>query len=341
MTERISAEDEAFMELFSPAAVPGYARFRIPGVTVCGDGTLLAYCEARKSDGDWAEIDILLRRSADGGRTFSDPAVLACGTKTHKTVNNPVMIAEKTGTVHFLYCVEYGLPGGGGVFYRKSADRGLSWSRPRDITAATAPHARNVFALGPGHGIALANGTLFVPCWTVLKKHGQAPQAHHPGTVCALTSRNGGADWQILPFLSNGDAADPNETAAAQLPDGSVVLSIRNGGAKCRCYSASRDGTHFSPIRALPEVPDPICAAGLAADGERLYLSHCRHTEERRNLTLEQSDNGVRWRQIEVIDPGNAGYSDLAVFHGYIYVLYEKEKSIVLHTLPTRSACGG
>lgn len=35
-----------------------------------GEGrALLAFCAARKELGDWADIDIALRRSADGGRT--------------------------------------------------------------------------------------------------------------------------------------------------------------------------------------------------------------------------------------------------------------------------------
>src|SRR5687768_16601339 len=49
----------------------GYAIYRIPGLVVTTKGTLLAYCEARKSDrGDWGAIDILLRRSTDGGKTW-------------------------------------------------------------------------------------------------------------------------------------------------------------------------------------------------------------------------------------------------------------------------------
>jgi sialidase-1 len=175
------------MLLFDNNTIPGYARFRIPGIVASVDGTLLAYCEARKTDDDWADIDILLRISHDGGRTFSEPAVLASCAKEGKTVNNPVMIASRDGSLHFLYCVEYGLEtAGGGVFYRKSTDDGAIWSEPRDISAMTSPELRNVFATGPGHGIELADGTLFVPCWTVLKKHCAEPHSHHPGSVCCL-----------------------------------------------------------------------------------------------------------------------------------------------------------
>ena len=90
------------MTIFGSQQIPGYARFRIPGVVTTAQGTLLAYCEARRRDSDWAEIDILLHRSTDGGRSFSAPVVLASGTSMKKTVNNPVMIAGRDGTVHFL-----------------------------------------------------------------------------------------------------------------------------------------------------------------------------------------------------------------------------------------------
>jgi sialidase-1 len=50
----------------------GYKNYRIPGLLVTAKGTVLATCEARRTSGkDWDQIDILLRRSTDGGRTWS------------------------------------------------------------------------------------------------------------------------------------------------------------------------------------------------------------------------------------------------------------------------------
>ena len=320
--------------LFDYSIISGYALFRIPGLVTTARGTVLAYCEARRGDSDWAEIDILLRRSTDGGRVFSAPVVLASGTAMNKTVNNPVMIAGRDGTAHFLYCVEYGVEArDGGVFYRRSADDGVTWSEPRNISAMTAPELRNVFATGPGHGIALADGRLFVPCWTVLKRHGQPADSHHPGTVCALTSSDGGDTWRIASVVPNGAATDPNETAAAQLPDGTVVLNIRDGDTHSRCYSVSADGNCFSPIAALPELQDPICCAGMIETGGRLYLTHCRNRLLRRNLTLAQSADGVHWQKVQVVDPGDAGYSDLTVDDNKLLILYEKGKNLLMEEL--------
>ncbi len=84
------------------ARTEGYYAYRIPGIVVTSKGTILAYCEARQdSRSDWANIDIFMRRSLNGGKTWGPRQKLAdIGTST---VNNPVaLIDRKTGAVHFL-----------------------------------------------------------------------------------------------------------------------------------------------------------------------------------------------------------------------------------------------
>lgn len=111
------------LELFR-AGEGGYALYRIPGLLVTRRGSLLAWCEARKRpSSDWGTIDIQMRRSTDGGKTFDAPRTIAnvegpkqknpaaiaqkLGTNDEVTYNNPVMIADKNGAVHFLFCLEY------------------------------------------------------------------------------------------------------------------------------------------------------------------------------------------------------------------------------------------
>ena len=47
------------------------AATRIPGLIVSDNGILLAYYETRLDSGDWNARNIGLRRSLDGGRTWT------------------------------------------------------------------------------------------------------------------------------------------------------------------------------------------------------------------------------------------------------------------------------
>ena len=240
----------------------GYATYRIPGVVVTKSGAILAYCEARKSGTlDWNEIDVVLRRSTDGGRTWDEPRVIARTPKgarpnpapvarkvhqTGKTTNNPVAIADPdSGAVHFLYCVNYQQ-----CYVMHSDDDGKTFSPPAEITATfekfRGDYGWKVIATGPGHGIRLAAGAsagrLLVPVWLSTSA---GNNAHHPSCVSTIYSDDNGKTWSRGDIVANNtpDTPDPNETAAVALPDGTVLLNMRNESPKNRrLISTSKDG---------------------------------------------------------------------------------------------------
>lgn len=125
-------EDGLFEEIYVfDVSKDGYPVVRIPGMTTANDGSLLAYCEARASGSDWATMDIIMKRSTDGGRTWSEVTVLADGMNENSTYNNPVMIAENdSDTVHLLYCKGYAT-----AYYKRSDDNGQTWSKPVEVTS--------------------------------------------------------------------------------------------------------------------------------------------------------------------------------------------------------------
>ena len=310
-----------------------YAACRIPGIVRSARGTLLLYCEARDTLSDWARIDLLLFRSEDGGETFSDPVVLASGDDRHPTVNNPVLIAAGSGELFLLFCRDYSVDGGD-VFLRRSRDDGKTWSDPVDLMDRTRPELHNAFAFGPGHGIETADGTLLSPVWFVPKSAGSELRSHHPAAVSSFRSEDGGESWSLGEILPASEGCpDPNETAAARTSDGGVYFNVRLTGAGVRGASWSKDGqSGFSPLVPVPEMPDPTCmgsAANAEWRGVPLILAvNCDSTSERKNLTLRaSSDDGKTWPRSLVIDPGDAGYSDLCVIPGEdptVSVLYEK-----------------
>jgi sialidase-1 len=326
----------------------GFTLYRIPGIVVTAKGSVLAYCEARKfSDADRGEIEIHLRRSTDGGKTFSAAKQVAhpgprlprnphmpsrkqdkdMGGLDEQTVNNPVAIATRDGTVHLLYCVEYMR-----AFHLRSDDDGVTWSTPQEITAAFDAFRSELdwqaIATGPGHAIEMKSGRLCVPFWmaTYAKK---APLRKAVGTIF---SDDDGRTWQ-RGGLAIPDAGEPN---IAPLSDGGVLLTARNSHAESRrLVTRSADGaTNWSTPAFADELLEPGCMAGITAHpgtvkGPLLLFSHPHTTDRehaaRRDVTVHLSrDDGKTWPLSKTLQPGPSAYSDLAVLpDGTVLCFYE------------------
>src|SRR5204862_2868442 len=80
----------------------GYHTYRIPALIVSPRGTLLAFCEGRKHGrGDSGDIDLLLRRSRDGGKTWLKAQVV--WDRGDGTCGNPCPVVERaTGAIWLL-----------------------------------------------------------------------------------------------------------------------------------------------------------------------------------------------------------------------------------------------
>ena len=344
-----AVETPAKMDLFV-AGEDGYATYRIPGIVVTQRGTILAYCAARKDGiGDWADIDIALRRSLDGGRSWLPRQILVdAGTAT---ADNPTAIVDrKTGAVHFLYQVNYAR-----CFYMRSDDDGQTFTPAVDITSVFEQFRReydwNVIAPGPGHGIQLENGRLLVPVWLSTGGH-----SHRPSCMSVIYSDDHGVTWRRGEVVAKHSETIPNpsETVAVQLRDGRVMLNIRNESRRYRRLVAfSADGaTRWTEPVFDENLFEPVCMASLVRvapkpgetvsrilfanpDSRNNPTEHgwCRNRE---NLSIKASeDEGRTWVASRVLEPGISGYSDLAAApDGMIYCFYERGgvKSQMFHT---------
>ncbi len=245
-----------------PAGMQGISLYRIPGIVVTSKGTVLAYCEARRdSKSDWGEIEVHLRRSSDGGKTWDAPQHIAHradriegnprkpnGGEHEQTVNNPVAIVDRvTGNIEFLYCVNYAR-----CFSMRSSDDGLTWSAPVEITASfeafRSKYPWKVIATGPGHGIQLKSGRLVVPVWLAYGKTGD----HAPSASATIYSDDHGKSWKPgeIAVPDEGDFGDPNETMIAELSDSRVMLVTRSvSKANRKLITLSNDGATGWSVR--------------------------------------------------------------------------------------------
>jgi sialidase-1 len=347
----------------------GYRNYRIPGLIVTARGTVLAYAEARRgSQTDWGVIDIMLRRSTNGGKSWSEPKIIANveGPKQKNpvaltqnlakpdevTYNNPVAISDRNGPVHFIFCLEYMR-----AFYMRSDDDGVTFTRPVEITAAFDEFRKDynwkVLATGPTHGIQMKNGRLVVPVWL---SDGSGGHAHRPSVSSVIYSDDRGRTWKRgeIAVPNSEKYVNPSETIVAQLSGGHVMLNVRSESkAHRRLVTYSKDGaTKWTKPVFHNELLEPICMASIVAarEGNKpvLIFANPHNLEradappepgrprDRKNLVIKMSrDDGKTWPVSRVLDPGVAGYSDLAVLpDGSILCLYERggEKGISTRT---------
>lgn len=344
-----------------PPGMNGVSRYRIPGLVVTPKGVVLAYCEARRNNSsDWGEIEVHLRRSIDGGKTWSPAQSIAHRGERivlpprnrnevarEQTVNNPVAIVDQqTGYIEFLYCVNYAR-----CFSMRSEDDGLTWSLPIEITSAFEAFRKftnwRVLATGPGHGIQLVSGRLVVPVWLAYGNEGD----HRPSVSGTIYSDDHGKSWHAgaIAFPNQGDFGNPNETMVAQLSDGRVMLVARNeskANRKLIAYSVDGASGWSEPV-FHDQLWEPICMASLVThpSAARALLFSNPHSlaldsngkekpggrGKRVNLSIKLSqDDGKTWPFSKTLDAGPSAYSDLAVLSdGAVLCLYETDQSIV------------
>ena len=304
----------------------GYRMYRIPALAVSSRGTVLAFCEARRHTGeDYDEMDIILRRSQDAGRTWKASRMAA--TDGDRTCGNPCPVVDhRTGTIILPFCKDNQQ-----VFVTRSEDDGLSWSEPEEITDSVKDPAWSYLGTGPGHGIQLRNGRLLVPCWSdsspgPVTWRNPSPSVGKIQSSYATYSDDGGRTWQRGREMTE-DASD--ECAAVELEDGSVYMNMRSRRDKrCRAFARSTDaGRTWTRVEYDPTLPEPSCQGGLVRlDEDSVVLSHPSNAYERRQLTIRLSGDDCRtWPVARVLEEGFAAYSDLAVVDGLILCFYEAD----------------
>ncbi|MER5821612.1 sialidase family protein, partial [Streptomyces mirabilis] len=326
--------------LFRASQDPGYACFRIPAVVRSTHGTLLAFAEGRVHDcGDAGDIDIVVKRSTDGGRTWGPLQVVNEG--AGDTHGNPAPIVDReTGRIVLAETYNTGRTDGRGCdvpcdrtpHLQYSDDDGLSWSAPRDLSAEILPPNWNSwYATGPVHGIQLTRGRhagrlvfgVNTETW-----NGSRVTANN---AALITSDDGGDHWRIgasdsWPIAEDGTFRQkPSELTLTERADGSVLVSGREQDGTDlghRTQTVSRDGgdSFTAPFRDLPGLYAPQVQGSVLRLGDRVLLACPGDPDRRRTMMIRSSyDGGRTWDSVDrgtVVTTDWSGYSDLVAIGG-------------------------
>ena len=309
----------------------GYHTYRIPALLLTQQGSVLAFCEGRKtSASDHGDIDLIMKRSVDDGLTWSPQSVVyEEGDTAQITIGNPCPVIDATtGTIWMPFTRD-----NKSVLLTSSTDDGLTWSVPRDLTAEVTQPDWNWVALGPGVGLQLTRGPfpgrMLIPCDHKIAHNKKELECNSH----LMFSDDGGLSWRISEPIQVGG----NECQLIERVDGSLLLNTRMQGdfQGYRGVSVSHDGgMTWSPIKQETQLPCPRCQASLIRYDEE-WMLFCNPVSResfegqfrlsRERLTIRASrDDGRTWPIERVLHDGPAAYSSLArLSDGTILCLYE------------------
>ncbi|MBO1754564.1 exo-alpha-sialidase [Allobranchiibius sp. CTAmp26] len=318
----------------------GYPQYRIPALTSTTKGTLLAAYDGRPTIADLpSHITILVRRSTDQGRTWTQQQIVRQAPAPAGFGDPSLLVDHETGRIFVFYAagVNQGFGGSGTgnsetdpnilqTDYSYSDDDGLTWTSRRITSQIKNPAWSGLFAAS-GQGIQLRHGPY---AGRLLQQY--LVRISGQNYAATAYSDDHGATWKMGRPV--GPGMDENKTV--ELSDGSVMLNSR--ATPRRLVAISHDGgVTYSTPQADPALVDPADNGSIirvSPDAPRsdprsrqlLFVNNDDPTL-RRNLTVRMScDSGRTWPVSRVVDPDSAGYSTLTrQSNGRFGLLYERD----------------
>ena len=306
-----------------------YHTFRIPGMIVTQDGSILVFAEGRRGDGsdprrdENAPIDLVMRRSIDNGHTWQEMVIIDSGFRPNGDLvdfGDPTPVLDATtGTVFLFYGqlpdiaptnLAYGQsphPKDSNhiVWSRSSSDNGKTWSDRSQVLYPDEPEKTSDGLYwrqaepGPGSGIqlqwqdenGLPNGRLIIPAKRAGSRTAEGPVTVEP---FVYYSDDHGKSWQVGNVTPGPDA---NEDEVVELIDGRLLLDarqIRPGNFRRRHLSTDGGVTWAS------DNPDNIPITPV--DGSLIRYSAKRAHQDRDRILFSgpRGEDGLNRNNITV-----------------------------------------
>ena len=316
-----------FVTVFA-AGQDGYPIIRIPSVVATAAGAVLAFAEGRQSLSDHAQNDIILKRSADGGKSWGAVEVVAG--EGGDSLNDPsVVVDRRSGRIvlHYTRFAEgfhsdsappgYDDPRSSRNYVVHSDDDGHRWSAPAEITRAVKRPDVRAAVVTCGIGIQLRREPYANRLVHAVYQSGDSPQ----GDSYVCYSDDGGATWamgEVGPFSEEDRTAEPQ---VVELADGAVMMNARATRKRRRVGLSHDGGATFEELRPAPTLIEPECQGSIfrysdPLDGgrSRILFSNPASETERVNGTLRLSyDEGQTWPVAKTIYEQSFAYSCLTV----------------------------
>ncbi|MGO4290281.1 sialidase family protein [Chitinophaga sp. RAB17] len=328
----------------------GYKAFRIPAFIRLPNGELLAFCEGRVNGmDDYGDIDMVMKRSTDDGKTWSPLQVIAESGALQ--LSNPGPVVDLTdpayprGRIFFFYNTgterEGDIIKGKGIkrcYYKTSADGGHTWDAPVDITlqihrpkqpgidpAFNFAEDWRYYANTPGHVMQFQEG-VFKGRIFIAANHTAGPAVAHAAHYVAhgYYTDDHGKTFKVGNSIT---VPGSNESMAVELSGNKLMMNSRNQNRQdihVRLVSISSDGgaTWDTTYRDM-QLTDPVCQGSIlniGRSGKKNILAFCNAADslERDDLTLRISfDDGQTWKKSYRIYKGNGSRKA-----GYAYAAY-------------------
>lgn len=330
--------------LFAPGDYNSVA-YRIPVLTTAWDGTLIAITDKRKyNQADIPEdIDIVVRRSSDNGKTWSEPITIAEGKGRKQGYGDASIV--KTNTENELLCI---FIGGNGLFastttdrirtyISRSQDNGLTWSEPQDITDQLFSGERANWTASfcaAGNGLKTRNGVLM---FVAAMRHDSSNILYNH----VVYSNDNGETWHV----SNSAMMGGDESKVVELNDGRILMSIRRQSKGARYYNISNNvpskteevswtEKNTSTVSYWNDLIEPACNGDIIRytstldgfDKNRILHTVPNHPSSRENVTVFLSyDEAATWGIKKTICKTGSAYSSITILEDGTIGVYTEE----------------